>query len=209
MLDVIEIFHSIQGESTRAGLPCAFVRLAGCNLHCRYCDTQYAREEGTRRAVEDVVAQVHALGVPLTEITGGEPLLQAQTPELAELLADLGHTVLVETNGTVPLPKERRFHTIIDWKTPGSGHQDSFHRRNLPRLREGDEIKFVVCDRADFDWAVERLGAIPPRIPVLFSPASTLPSPRLLARWILDARIHVRLQIQIHKVLWPDAARGV
>lgn len=206
MLHVSEIFTSIQGESTRAGLPCVFVRLAGCNLHCRYCDTPQAHAEGTPMNIEDIAAEMLGRDIPLVEITGGEPLLQPETPQLAETLAYANRTVLIETNGSTALPERRRFHAILDWKTPGSGHPDSFMRDNLARLRTGDELKFVICDRADFDWAVERLPEVPAPVPVLFSAAPPLPPPEL-AEWILAARVNVRLQLQLHKILWPTPDR--
>ncbi|MFW5803580.1 MAG: 7-carboxy-7-deazaguanine synthase QueE [Verrucomicrobiota bacterium] len=206
MLHVTEIFYSIQGESTRAGLPCVFVRLAGCNLDCRYCDTPQAHAQGAPMSAEDIAAETLNHDTPLVEITGGEPLLQPETPRLADALVYANRTVLIETNGTIALPERRSFHAILDWKTPGSGHPDSFRRDNLVRLRAGDELKFVICDRTDFDWAVERLREIPGAIPVLFSPAATLPPPQL-ADWILAARINVRLQLQLHKILWPTPDR--
>lgn len=206
MLHVTEIFYSIQGESTRAGLPCVFVRLAGCNLNCRYCDTPQAHAQGSPMSTEDIAAEMLDHDTPLVEITGGEPLLQPETSDLAETLVYANRTVLVETNGSVALPERRRFHAILDWKTPGSGHPDSFRRDNLARLRNGDELKFVICDRADFDWAVERLPDVPAPVPVLFSPVPSL-APPTLAEWILAARINVRLQLQLHKILWPTPDR--
>lgn len=206
MLQVTEIFYSIQGESTRAGLPCAFVRLAGCNLDCRYCDTPQAHVAGTPMNIEDIADEMLGHDTVLVEITGGEPLLQPETPHLAETLAYANRTVLIETNGSVALPERRRFHAILDWKTPASGHPDSFRQDNLARLRAGDELKFVICDRADFDWAVERLPAVPAPVPVLFSPVPPLP-PSELAEWILAARVNVRLQLQLHKILWPAPDR--
>ena len=205
MLTVTEIFDSIQGESTWAGIPCTFVRLAGCNLHCRYCDTPQAHQPGVAMDTEEVLRRVREFAHPLVELTGGEPLLQQKTIPLAGALHADGYTVLVETNGSLPLPSRRDFHAIMDIKTPGSGESDRFCVDNLARLRAGDEVKFVITDRADFDWAVNALRTLPPLsrrdLPVLFSPvADTLP-PSTLADWILEAQLNVRLQIQLHRLL--------
>ncbi|MBU3728705.1 MAG: radical SAM protein, partial [Phycisphaerales bacterium] len=151
-LRINEIFHSIQGESSWAGCPCVFVRLTGCPLRCTYCDTEYAFREGTSRTVEDVVREVHAIGCPLVEVTGGEPLAQRACPALVRRLLDLGHTVLVETSGALDTSAlDPRVHIILDVKTPGSGEHARNLASNLDRLRPHDEAKFVVTDRADYE----------------------------------------------------------
>jgi 7-carboxy-7-deazaguanine synthase len=211
MLEVVEIFRSIQGESTWAGTPCTFVRLAGCNLDCAYCDTRYARAGGETRDLDDIADEALRNPDPLVEITGGEPLLQPDAVPLASRLADAGRIVLVETNGTVLLPVERDFRAIMDWKTPGSGHPDSFERENLARLRSGDEVKFVLCDHRDYEWAVSRLSELPGHegVPILFGAAKGRLSPALLADWMLEDRLPVRLNVQLHTFLWPNATQSV
>lgn len=212
-LQVIEVFKSIQGETTRAGLPCAFIRLAGCNLRCAYCDTRYAVEEpGTAEEVSDAAQKLHAFHTRLVCITGGEPLLQARVVPLARRLVELGHTVLVETNGTLDisvLPPEAL--RIMDVKCPGSGECGSTLVSNLAALRMQDEVKFVLCDRRDFDWAVEFAArhGLTGRCRVLFAPvAGKLPA-RELAGWVLESGLQVRLQVQLHKIIWPERTRGV
>ena len=211
-LQVSEIFTSIQGETTRAGLPCAFVRLSGCNLHCSYCDTRYAaEEEGTAMDLDTVVARTHGAGTHLVCITGGEPLLQPAAVPLAGELTGLGHTVLVETNGTrntSPLPPE--VVRVLDVKCPGSGECGRTLMSNLNALRPQDEVKFVLCSRRDFDWAcgfARRYGLLG-RCHVLFAPAHGVLPAVQLADWILESVLNVRLQLQIHKILWPAKTRG-
>ncbi|HOT00880.1 MAG TPA: radical SAM protein [Acidobacteriota bacterium] len=203
-LAVAEIFFSIQGESTFAGCPCSFVRLAGCNLDCRYCDTLAARAGGRAMSVDDVVAAVAAFGCPLVEITGGEPLLQAGVPELCRRLLADGRRVLLETNGSLPLDVvDGRVVRIMDVKTPGSGMAHRMRVENLDQLRPPDQLKFVLTDRADYEWARTYLTAhpLPAGVDVLFAPVTPGLPPADLARWILDDRLPVRLQIQLHKHL--------
>lgn len=203
-LAVAEIFFSIQGESTFAGRPCAFVRLAGCNLDCRYCDTPAARTGGRAMSVDEVVAAVAAFGCPLVEITGGEPLLQAGVPELCRRLLADGRRVLLETNGSLPLDVvDGRVVRIMDVKTPGSGMAQRMRAENLDQLRPPDQLKFVLIDRADYEWAREYLTthSLPAGVEVLFAPATPGLSAADLARWILEDRLPVRLQIQLHKHL--------
>lgn len=211
MLRTCEVFKSIQGESSRAGMVCSFVRLTGCNLSCRYCDTVYARDEGTDRSVESILSEVKAHRTTLVEITGGEPLLQPETPALCREFIEAGYTVLVETNGTidlsiVPTPAVR----IVDIKGPSSGHAGSFIEANFGRLREVDECKFVVADRADFDWSLEvvRTRRLDTIALVVFSPDMRLLAPRELAEWIVAENAPVRLGVQLHKIIWGDK-RGV
>lgn len=212
MLQVTEIFRSIQGESTRAGLPCTFVRLSGCNLRCRWCDTRHAYEAGPAMSVAQVVARVRELGLDLVEVTGGEPLLQPEAPELLEALAAVARTVLLETNGSQPLPVRRHWHAILDVKCPGSGMHERMYWLNLERLQALDELKFVIGDRADFDYAVFHIrkhDLARRGVPLLVAPvAGALPLAELAA-WILASGLPLRLQVQLHKLIWPGVERGV
>jgi 7-carboxy-7-deazaguanine synthase len=212
VLRVNEIFHSIQGESTHAGRPCVFVRLTGCHLRCVWCDTAYAFHEGAPMSVDAIVEQVDRFGCSLVEVTGGEPLLQPGSIDLMRALLARGHEVLLETSGSLPIgavPEGVR--RIVDVKCPGSGESGRNLWSNLDELRDGDEIKFVVADRADYDWAREvvRDRGLDDRAPVLFSAVRETLAPGDLARWVLEDRLPVRVQVQMHKVLWPDALRGV
>ncbi len=222
---IIEIFFSIQGESSRAGLPCVFVRLAGCNLRCRWCDTEYSFQGGRAMSVDEVEREVRRYPARLVEITGGEPLLQAG--EVAALAGRLlpGHEVLLETSGERDLaPAPAGVIRIVDVKCPGSGESGSFRLENLARLGPRDEIKFVLADRADYEFARDfiarhRLADITPHL--LLSPAfrkdaagersaaQCLLDPRELAAWILADGLPVRLQLQVHKFIWDPATRGV
>ncbi len=212
MLRVNEIFHSIQGESTLAGEPCTFVRLTGCNLRCVWCDTEYAFHEGRSMSVAEVVAAVAGFGCRLVEITGGEPLLQPEVVPLMERLLEAGHAVLVETGGSLDVgvvPDGVR--RIIDVKCPGSGESGRNRWENLDRLRRGDELKFVLADRDDYLWAARQIRErrLDGRCPLLFSPVHGRLDPADLARWLLEDRLPVRLQLQLHKLLWPGVLRGV
>ncbi len=211
MLEISEIFHSIQGESIRAGRPCVFVRLAGCNLDCSYCDTAYARERGEPSTREAVVARVEAYRCRLVEITGGEPLLQEETPALVSSLLDRGREVLVETNGTLDISVlDPRAVRIMDLKCPSSGESGKTRWENLARLTPRDEVKFVVAGREDYLWAK---GVVREKLPagpaVLFSPAAGLLDPADLAAWIIADGLEARLQLQLQKIIWPDRDRGV
>jgi len=209
---VIETFVSIQGESTLAGRPCAFIRTAGCNLRCTYCDTAYSFEGGVERTVDDLAAWARETGVGLVEITGGEPLLQAEVPELAARLIDIGVDVMIETNGTCSLKEiPDSVVKVVDIKTPGSGHGAPPDPENLARLGPRDNIKFVLTSRGDYDWARTQLNAfrLPEICEVLFSPAEGRLSPGDLASWILEDRLPVRFQLQLHRIIWPDRDRGV
>jgi len=211
VLRVNEIFYSIQGESSYTGVPCVFIRLTGCNLRCSYCDTEYAYDEGRDVSIPDILAAVDGYGCPWVEISGGEPLLQEETPELAKQLLDKGYRVLIETNGTQNidvLPKEAI--SIIDIKCPGSGEHHQTDWKNVDRLGPGDEVKFVLTDKADYAWAkdVIRRYSLTEKVTVLFSPAHDRLDPARLARWILNDGLRVRLQLQIHNILWPDAQGG-
>jgi len=211
-LVIHEIYRSLQGESTFAGLPCVFVRLTACHLRCVYCDTPHAFIQGETMSVDDVVARTLALGDDLVEITGGEPLLQLEVYPLMSRLADAGKTVLLETSGALDTSAvDPRVRVILDLKTPGSGEVEANVWSNLERLRPTDELKFVLCDRADFDWAANVVGEhrLTDRCPVLFSVAFGQVNPTDLAAWILESRLPVRLQLQQHKILWDPNARGV
>ncbi|MBD3392021.1 MAG: radical SAM protein [Chitinivibrionales bacterium] len=212
MLNVCELYKSIQGESTHAGRVCAFVRLSGCNLSCSYCDTRYAFEDGAPRQVEDIVDEVGALGCDLVEISGGEPLLQDETPALCAALVAAGRTVLVETNGSIDIAKlPDGCIRIVDIKCPASGMEGSFRIENIAALCERDECKTVLCDKSDFDWALSfvRKHNIHKRCTVLFTPASGRLNPADLAAWIIDSHAPVRMGLQMHKVIWGEDARGV
>jgi 7-carboxy-7-deazaguanine synthase len=210
---VCEIFTSIQGESTYAGLPCTFVRLTGCNLRCLYCDTQYSYSEGIEMAPGEVVSRVKAAGVKLVEITGGEPLLQKEeTLMLVRALLDEGYEVLVETNGSLSIREiDTRAVIILDVKTPGSGTSDAIDFSNFDILKPSDEVKFVICDRADYEWSKDliRRSGLKERAKILFSPALGLISPAELAGWIVQDRLGVRLNLQIHKYIFGPDERGV
>jgi 7-carboxy-7-deazaguanine synthase len=210
---VCEIFTSIQGESTYTGLPCTFVRLAGCNLRCVYCDTQYAFEGGIEMPLDDIVGHVKLVGVNLVEITGGEPLLQGRdTLALIGTLLDEGFEVLVETNGSLGIHEiDRRAVIILDVKTPGSCMSSEMDFSNFDHLKVSDEVKFVICDKSDYDWARDIVAKfrLRDRAKVLFSPAIGMLPPRQLAKWIVEDRLEVRLNVQIHKYIFGPEERGV
>lgn len=209
-LTVTEIFHSLQGESTYLGSPCTFVRLTGCDLHCRWCDTEYAFYGGERLTIDQILERVGQWRCKLVEITGGEPLLQEHTSELAKRLMAAGYQVLVETGGHRDIdrlpPGARR---IMDLKAPLSGEAEANAWENLARLRPGDELKVVIAGREDYDWTRElfRTGRLPrPGIPVHLTPAYGLQDPAALADWILADELPVRLTPQLHKALWGEVA---
>jgi 7-carboxy-7-deazaguanine synthase len=213
MLTVNEIFHSIQGESSYAGLPCVFVRLTACNLRCSWCDTAYAFHEGLKRQLDDVLAEVSAYGCRLVEVTGGEPLLQPDVYPLLQQLLDSGHDVLLETGGHVSLEKvPAGVVRIMDVKCPGSGEADRMNWDNIARLVARDEVKFVIADRTDYEYArtiVARYG-LPARVAnILFSPVHGQMPATDLAAWVLADRLPVRVQLQVHKFIWGPTTRGV
>ena len=213
MLTVNEIFYSIQGEATRAGSPCVFVRLTACDLRCSWCDTEYAFYEGRKHALDDVIAEVERYGCGLVEITGGEPLLQDDVYPLMEALIARGHTVMLETGGHRPIARvPREVIKIVDVKCPGSGESDKNHWENLAALSDRDEVTFVVKDRADYEFArdVIRRHDLSARVAaVLLSPVHGVLNPQELAAWILGDHLAVRLQLQVHKLIWPAHTRGV
>jgi 7-carboxy-7-deazaguanine synthase len=208
-----EIFYSIQGESVHAGCPCVFIRLTGCNLRCSYCDTQYAYEAGRVMTLNNIFDRISAFPCRLVEITGGEPLLQADTPELIFRLLSDGYQVLMETNGSLSIDSvDSRCIKIIDVKCPGSGESHRCDMENLSRMNAGDQLKFVICHRQDYDYARSTVKRIPASVPahhILFSPAAGIMKPADLAEWILQDGLNVRLQLQLHRILWPDRDRGV
>lgn len=212
-LIVNEIFYSIQGESSWMGLPFAFVRLTGCNLRCRYCDTAYAYDEGSSWEIDDILERIKRLRCPRVLLTGGEPLLQDQTPALVERLLDYGYTVSMETNGSLDIGRvEPRCIKIMDLKGPSSGMQHHNRWENLDLLGPADQVKIVIADRTDFDFALQAAAELNKRLPagnILFSPVhGKLPADHL-AGWMLDDHVDARLQIQLHRYLWPQTDRGV
>jgi 7-carboxy-7-deazaguanine synthase len=212
-LKINEIFYSIQGESTFAGQPCVFVRLTACDLRCTYCDTEYAFYEGKKRTLADILAEVRSHGCPLVEVTGGEPLLQKNVHPLMTALADEGYTVLLETSGAHDIaPVDPRVHRIMDLKCPGSGESARNLPGNLPLLGARDEVKFVIGSLDDYAWAKAQLAgaAWPGKVAaVLFSPVFGKIDLLTLATAILEDRLPVRLQVQMHKLIWDPKARGV
>ncbi|OED35172.1 7-carboxy-7-deazaguanine synthase [PVC group bacterium (ex Bugula neritina AB1)] len=210
MLYVSEIYKSIQGESSHAGLPCVFIRLSGCHLRCNYCDTEHAFSKGDKFSIEDILKKVFEMKTRVVELTGGEPLLQQESLSLLRELCDRDYTVLLETSGSLSikdLPK--KVHVIMDIKTPSSDEGESFMMNNLSYLKHGDEVKFVLADRMDYDWAVETFEAYDIDVPILFSPVHGVLDPKILAGWILEDNLKVRMQIQIHKYIWGEDVEGV
>jgi len=211
MLRITEIFHSIQGESSHIGRPCTFVRLTGCNLRCVWCDSAYTFSGGVDMSIDDVMASVRRHACGLVEITGGEPLAQQEALPLIELLCEEGYEVLIETSGSIDVSKvDRRANLIMDLKCPGSGEDDKNLWENLGFLEPHDEIKFVIADRADYDWARQivqehRLQ----RWTVLFSPVWGTMDLKDLAEWMLADKVPARLQTQLHKHIWGPDVRGV
>ena len=213
MLTVHEIYLSVQGESTHVGRPCVFVRLTACDLRCRWCDTPYAFTGGRKMSIDEVVAAVRTFGCGLVEVTGGEPLLQKEAPELMRRLLAEGEEVLLETGGHLPIDEvPRAVRKIVDVKCPGSGESAKMHWPNLDHLAPHDEVKFVIQDRADFDYArdvVSKHGLATRAAAVLFSPVHGVLAPRELVQWMLDDRVPARLQLQAHKYIWDPQTRGV
>ena len=213
MLTVNEIFYSIQGESTRAGQACVFVRLTACDLRCTWCDTPYAFHEGRKMSIDEVVAAVDRHGCSLVEITGGEPLLQDDVYPLMERLLSEGRTVMLETGGHRPIDRvPAAVLKIVDVKCPGSGEADKNDWSNLSRLATHDEVKFVIKDRADYDFArdvIARYDLARRAGTVLFSPVHGVLDPKALSEWMLADHVPARLQLQLHKFIWTPTTRGV
>lgn len=212
-MKVNEIFYSIQGESSFMGWPCAFIRLTACNLRCSYCDTEYAFNEGTEMSLPDILAAISSFPAKLVLVTGGEPMLQHGVRDLFQALLDDGYTVCVETGGQIALNGlDPRVHKIMDLKCPSSGMHQHNNYDNIQHLTLNDELKFVVGNRGDFDWACDVIVRhdLPSRVGVvLFSPVYGGLSYSELARWVLECGLPVRMQLQLHKIIWPGVVRGV
>jgi 7-carboxy-7-deazaguanine synthase len=206
-LKIHEIFHSIQGESSRIGLPTTFVRLTGCPMRCVYCDTAYAFSGGSNMSLTDIMLKVAELGAPYVTVTGGEPLAQKECHGLLTTLCDAGYSVSLETGGAVDiLAVDPRVSVILDIKTPGSGELEKNLWSNLALLKASDEVKFVLCDRSDYDWAKQQLAEhkLNETCPVIFSPVYSQVNPSDLAAWVLADKLPVRMQVQLHKILWGE-----
>lgn len=213
VLKINEIFYSIQGESTKAGLPCVFVRLTYCNIRCVYCDTEYAFYEGVDRTIEEIISEVESFDCKLVEITGGEPLVQENVHILMKKLCDLGHEVLIETGGSLPIDNiDKRVKIIMDLKTPYSKMEKKNRYENIQYLKPTDEVKFVIGSREDYDWAKELLkkyDLLNKVEQVLLSPVFDKVENLELAEWILKDKLNVRFQLQMHKYIWHPETRGV
>ena len=212
-LTVNEIYCSIQGESTLAGRPCVFVRLTFCDLRCSWCDTEYAFYEGEKRALHEIVDEVKSYGIPLVEVTGGEPLAQPKTAELLKQLCDLGFEVMVETGGHKDISVvDTRVRRIMDLKCPGSGMQNRNCFANIRHLTRRDEVKFVITSREDYLWAKQQVEEyqLPGRVnAILFSPVFGKINPKEIVEWIVEDKLSVRFQLQMHKFIWPPDMKGV
>ena len=210
---VNEIFYSIQGESLYSGRPCVFVRLTGCNLRCAYCDTRYAYEEGQKMEIREILDRIALERCPLIAITGGEPLFQSDTPRLIQVLLEKDYEVIMETNGSFDISRiDKRCVKIIDVKCPSSKESHHNDLENLKILNAVDQVKLVIANRKDYEYAKEIIRLIPsefPRDRILFSPVSGRMDPAEMAEWILADHLGVRLQLQLHKIIWPDKIRGV
>lgn len=206
-LKIYEIFHSLQGESSRIGLPTVFVRLTGCPMRCGYCDTDYAFSGGSNMTLGQIMEKVASYGARYVTVTGGEPLAQKKCLDLLTMLCDAGYEVSLETGGAIETSGvDPRVAIILDVKTPGSGEMENNRWDNLQRLKPEDEVKFVLCDRADYDWAKQVLAesGIANQCSVLFSPVYNQVNPTDLAEWILQDKLPVRMQVQLHKILWGE-----
>ncbi len=211
-MKINEIFVSIQGESTYMGRPCLFIRTTGCNLRCNYCDTEYAFYDGRDMSVEELFEIVRESGVKLVEITGGEPLLKKDLPELLNKLLESKYEVLVETSGSMNIDKvDPRTVRVMDLKCPSSGMASKNDYSNIQRLTKIDEVKFVIADREDYDWALEKIKCydLDRKVTVLLSPVFDALEPVTLAEWILHDKMNVRLQLQMHKYIWGPEVIGV
>ncbi len=211
-MKINEIYTSIQGESTWAGLPCVFIRTSGCNLRCNYCDTTFAYNEGKEMSLPQILRKVESYGLPLVELTGGEPLLQPESPQLVRELCEKNYTVLVETSGSIDISSlDPRCIRIMDLKCPSSGEMESMHWDNIRHLRPRDEIKFVIGDERDFYWSLNviRQHQLDQKCSILFACVFGTLSPKLLAEWMLQEKVNARLQLQLHKYIWDPKQRKV
>ena len=211
-MKVCEIFASIQGETSYAGLPCTFVRMTGCNLRCSYCDTTYAYDEGSELSEEDILNEVRRAGIDLVEITGGEPLLQQGVFSLIKRLSDERYKVLIETNGSMKITEvDKRAVVILDIKTTGSRMSEKMDLSNIEKMKSNDEMKFVITDKFDYDWAKEMIYSydLINRCRLLMSAAFGILSPENLARWMIEDRLNARLNPQLHKYFFRPGRRGV
>ncbi|HBR21331.1 MAG TPA: 7-carboxy-7-deazaguanine synthase QueE [Nitrospiraceae bacterium] len=211
-MKICEIFISIQGESSYAGMPCTFIRVTGCNLRCSYCDTKYAYDEGVELTEAEIINEVELIGVHLVTITGGEPLLQEETFRLTECLINEGYKVLIETNGTMSIKDiDSRAVIVLDVKTPGSGMWEEMDISNFDYLKPADEIKFVITDRTDYEWSKDMMHKynLSSKCQVFFSPAFGILLPESLVKWILEDRLDVRLNLQMHKYIYGSNRRGI
>ena len=212
MLKINEIYASIQGESSHTGLPCIFIRLTGCNLRCSWCDTAYAFHDGENLTLEETLQKVEAFKLPLVEITGGEPLMQEDVYPLMQALLKNGYQVMLETGGSLPIDKvPEKIIKILDLKCPGSGEEKKNHLENLKFLSPHDEVKFVLLDRADYEWSRNLIQKydMASSAQILFSPVYDKLALKDLSQWILEDRLPVRLQTQLHKIIWSKDAIGV
>jgi 7-carboxy-7-deazaguanine synthase len=218
-LKISEIFYSIQGESSYTGLPCVFIRLSGCNLRCNYCDADYTWEEGTVQSIESILSAVDCYPCTLVEVTGGEPLFQENSPDLLEKLVEQGKTVLLETNGSIAIHNvPDKIIAILDVKCPDSGSENTFHPDNIKFIRQrlaaapgSCELKFVLSTKNDYLWAKDFIikHELSGLLPILFSPVQKGVAAQDLADWIMKDGLNIRLQLQLHTILWPDVSRGV
>jgi len=212
MLRVTEIYRSIQGEGRHAGYPCVFVRLTGCNLRCTWCDTEYGYNGGKDFEINDILQEVSSHNTKLVEITGGEPLLQDETPQLVDLLLENGYTVLIETAGSIDIScVSEKAVRIVDMKCPGSGMLDKNLYKNLELVTDKDEVKFVIKDRADFDWAMSLIKEhdLESKTQLLISPVYGEMNEEKLTEWLLESGIDARMQVQLHKIIWGPEKTGV
>ncbi len=212
-LRINEIFHSIQGEGSRSGEPCVFIRLTGCGLRCTYCDTEYAFYEGDDRSLEDILNQTHSYNCKLIELTGGEPLEQEAVYPLMKMLCDEGDEVMIETGGHIDINRiDPRVKRIVDLKTPSSGMEKRNFYKNIEYLKQSDEVKFVIGSREDYLWSKEQMDFfnLSEKVgTILMSPVTDILPAKDLAKWILEDKLPVRFQVQLHKIIWPEIERGV
>ena len=206
-IKIFEIFHSLQGETSRMGLPTVFVRLTGCPMRCTYCDTEYAFSGGSNMEIAEIMTKVAEFGTPYVTVTGGEPLAQKACYSLLTTLCDAGYNVSLETGGAMDIaPVDKRVSVILDIKTPASNEEKNMRWDNLSHVKKTDELKFVICNRSDYDWAKAKLSELKlaEKCPVLFSPSFHDLKADELAKWVLADRLPVRMQLQLHKILWGE-----